>query len=127
MEAGLDGSPVARTLRSWCAKQGNQGSWTGTASELLAQLTLARPDTAKAWPTSAKALTGQLKRLATGLRSTGIQISQLKSTDGNRRLIQIDWVGNHVSDLSDLSDDHKNQQLDFGHIRSGGHLGCVRN
>jgi len=127
MEAGLDGSPVARALRRWCAQQGTPGSWTGTSSELLAQLTLARPDTTKAWPTSAKALTGQLKRLATGLRSTGIQISQLKSTDGNRRLIQIDWVGNDVSDLSDVSDDHKNQPLGFGHIQPGGHLGCVRN
>jgi hypothetical protein len=93
--AGLEGSLVARALRTWCEHQGPRGTWSGTSSELLNQLTpvVGNEAVASAWPKSAKALTGQLKRLATGLRTTGVQVTQRKSADGTRRLVQIDWVG----------------------------------
>ena len=86
VEAGLEGAPVAKTLRAWCSQQGSQGSWTGTSPQLLAALnqTVKSEPGVRTWPKSAKALSGQLKRLATGLRSTGIHVSHCKSADGNQ-------------------------------------------
>jgi hypothetical protein len=105
VEAGLEGSLVARVLRAWCEQQGPRGSWSGTSPELLQQLTavVGGEASTKAWPKSPKALTGQLKRLATGLRTTGVNVMTLKSADGDRRLINLDWGRKNVSDVSDVS------------------------
>jgi hypothetical protein len=106
VEAGLEGSLVARVLRAWCEQQGPRGFWSGTSPELLRQLTsvVGGEATSKTWPKSPKALTGQLKRLATGLRTTGVNVITRKSADGDRRLINIDWGCKNVSDVSDVSD-----------------------
>ena len=52
--------------------------WKGTSEELLAELKRKadlQTTRLKSWPRSAKGLTGQLKRLSTALRQTGLQVS----------------------------------------------------
>ncbi len=121
VETGLDGSPVARALRAFCVQRGHHGTWRGTSIELLNQLadTPGTDGSSSAWPRSDRGLTRQLKRLTAALRTFGIHVRWEKSTDGNRRLIVLDWVfmaakGAHDPeyashraaglDLSDLSD-----------------------
>jgi hypothetical protein len=66
----VDADVVGQVLRAFVVAA---GKWSGTASELLAKLPSPEP-TPKAWPTSASALGGKLKRLAPALRRTGIEV-----------------------------------------------------
>jgi hypothetical protein len=67
-----------------------QGTWDGTATELLALLTsLAGEQVVKTrgWPLRANSLSGQLRRLAPNLRQLGIGIDlQRSGKSGQRRL-----------------------------------------
>ena len=67
-EAVLDDSPMARPLREFL---GENSTWTGTASELLNQLTAIAGEkalAAKAWPRTPKGLSSILRRIAPQLR-----------------------------------------------------------
>ena len=93
VETGLDGSAVGQALRAFCEHHGHNGTWQGSSTELLDRLaaTAGTDSSSPAWPHSTKGLLGQLKRLSAALRTLGINVRQIKSSDGKRRLIALDW------------------------------------
>jgi hypothetical protein len=73
IESGLEGSPVATVLRELLDKD---QQLEGTATELLSRLNEHVQDRTRqlrSWPKSARNLSSQLRRLATALRSIGIE------------------------------------------------------
>ncbi len=100
--AGLDGSSVAKALLNFCEQRGQHGTWQGSSAELLSRLADAAGTevTLPSWPRSAKGLTHQLRRLGTALRTLGVKVRQLKSADGNHRLLQLEWVGKPVAEAA---------------------------
>jgi hypothetical protein len=71
----LDASPVAALLQRFLDGQG--GRWTGTAADLLAklvELVNAQVTDSDDWPRTARALSGELRRLAPNLRRAGINV-----------------------------------------------------
>ena len=71
-ESVLEDSPVARFVRTFMV---DTTSWTGTASELLDELSAMATERAlasKAWPRTPKALSSVLRRIAPQLRTTGL-------------------------------------------------------
>jgi len=73
----VESDPFAEAVRTLAGD-----GWTGTASELLDQLTPERPP--RGWPRSARAVAGALRRLVPALRSTGVEVSFERETGGNR-------------------------------------------
>jgi hypothetical protein len=74
IEAGLEGSPVATELR---VLMDDRERWTAPTTELLAALNKRSSDgvrLSKSWPKSAHILSGQLRRLAAGLRAVGVNV-----------------------------------------------------
>lgn len=71
------------------------GPWQGTASDLLAELDLRaghKPDKGrpKGWPRNAKAVSGEIKRLAPNLRRAGIEVEDWREPDRKRtRMIKL--------------------------------------
>src|SRR5262249_16448691 len=64
----------------------------GTATELLARLSASADEAsrrAKAWPTGARALTNELRRLAPNLRGAGVNVNFRREPRTGRRLIEI--------------------------------------
>lgn len=61
----------------------NQSSWSGTASDLLAEITPERAP--RGWPQSAKSLGGRLKRISPALERLGIETSHGKTADSSRK------------------------------------------
>lgn len=79
VEANAVASEVRRLLET-------KGEWSGTASELLAELTQRAPEQiqkSRRWPTSPQSLSNQLNRAAPALRMVGIEIQRRR--DGKRR------------------------------------------
>ena len=86
VEGVIDADPIAAAVRTVMAAR---TEWTGTASDLLgalAEVAGERVAKAKTWPDSPRALSGGLRRAATFLRKTGIEI---KFTKPNKRIIHI--------------------------------------
>jgi hypothetical protein len=80
-ESVLDDSPVARAIRTFIA---DANSWTGTASELLDELTAVageRDLTLKAWPRRPKVLSSIMRRIAPQLRTTGLIVDFDRNTN----------------------------------------------
>jgi len=108
-ELVLDGSPVAHAVRALVA----DCAWSGTASELLE--TLARrvdepTRRVKGWPTTARTLSGTLRRLAPNLRAVGVEVTFDREPDkGRRRTIRLEPVkaGNPPSEPSAASETPK--------------------
>ncbi len=74
VESVLEDSPVARTIR---ALIDDAWSWTGTAAELLDELTSMAGETdlaSRAWPRTPKGLSSILRRIAPQLRTTGLAV-----------------------------------------------------
>jgi hypothetical protein len=74
VHSALEGSPVARVLLAMIEEC---GTWTGTATELLTALNAKASGAERgieSWPMSGRGLSGQLRRLATGLRAIGISV-----------------------------------------------------
>ena len=89
-ESLLDDSPVARAFREFADRF---PFWTGTASELLDELTeLAGPRalTTKSWPKTPKGLSAIIRRLAPQLRATGVAITF--SRDQHQRVVTVATV-----------------------------------
>src|SRR5262249_43423922 len=85
-EVALEASPIYIPLRSFLEKQ-NSGEWSGTATDLLTQITLLAPPgatTDRLWPKKGNALSGLLKRLLPNLRAVGV-IVQLGARTGQSR------------------------------------------
>jgi hypothetical protein len=75
IDSVIEGDAVASAVRSLMA---TQSQWAGTASELLNALERKageRASKSKHWPSSPRSLSGRLRRAATFLRQTGIDIS----------------------------------------------------
>jgi hypothetical protein len=82
-QAVLESSPVAEAIMDLI---GRGGAWQGTPGELLDRIT---PDQRpRDWPRNARALSGQLARLAPALRANGIAIDR-PATRGARRTITL--------------------------------------
>lgn len=88
VEHSLEGDPVAVAVRSFME---HRESWEGTPTELLNELTDIAGDLVsrgKTWPKAANSLSNRLRRAATFLRASGIEIESVKAS-GGRRLISI--------------------------------------
>ena len=89
-ETGLDADPVAVAIQALLEKQ---DTWEGTATELLRDLADHMTDDitkSRAWPKANK-IKQRLRRLAAGLRATGIKL-ELDYRRNNQRLITIQKV-----------------------------------
>jgi len=81
----LEGSLVATVLRSHIAEK---KVWKGTCQELLDTLACRCPTPpGKSWPANARALSGQLRRLAPSLRKIGIDV--IHDRKNATRLIEV--------------------------------------
>jgi hypothetical protein len=72
----LESSPIVVPLRQLAAQ--HPGSWEGSHQKLLETLSALAEEAArkdKAWPKTARALSGMLRRLAPALRKTGLNVS----------------------------------------------------
>jgi len=84
-DLALEASPVARVLMQFMSIE---KTWTGTPSDLLDALDRTADEKArrlKSWPTTARALSGTLKRLAPNLRAAGVLVDT--SRTGRERVV----------------------------------------
>ena len=84
VEAGIEASPVGPALLAWLE---GRTTWTGTATDLLAELDAAADDRSKwsrGWPGSGRALSDALRRLAPSLRARGVDVIWLPRTKRGR-------------------------------------------
>lgn len=84
-ELALESASIVRPLL------GLPVPWTGTAAELLERLVTLAGDKVvrhQDWPAGARALSGQLRRLAPDLRSIGVEVT-FETRSGQRRPITI--------------------------------------
>jgi hypothetical protein len=89
-ELALDVSPVPAELRALLEARG--GRWTGTASELQAELDDRAGEKVtkqKVWPKSARALGNTLRRLAPNLREAGVELEFEREPHTRRRIVRI--------------------------------------
>jgi hypothetical protein len=97
VEGVIEADPIAGTVRAIMAKR---MEWSGTASKLLAELSREvdeRVVKSKNWPDAPRALSGRLRRAATFLRKTGIEISFTKEGRAKTRIIHITTSASHVA------------------------------
>jgi hypothetical protein len=101
----LEATAIVTPLRLLSAK----GEWTGTATELLRDLTRHANDqvNARDWPRNGWALSIQLRRIAPNLRAAGLHIDLGKKTSGDRskRIVSItrrehEQKSGHTADLA---------------------------
>jgi hypothetical protein len=95
VEGVIDADPVASAVRAMLTQR---TEWTGTASELLddlSKMTSDRLAKSKAWPDSPRAVSGRLRRAATFLRKVGIEISYGREGRARTRTIKISVTTDH--------------------------------
>src|SRR5262249_44509846 len=93
-ELTLEASPVGALVRDFAQQQ---GSWDGTASDLLTTLEkMAQHDPGKAgtditkqkaWPKNGRVLSNVLRRLASTLRAIGVNVTFDRGPDQKRQRI----------------------------------------
>lgn len=86
----LEADVISAHLRALAAD-----GWSGTASELLAELERRADDATKrsrGWPGSARALSGRLRRLAPALRRVGVCIEFTRRPHTGQRLVSLETV-----------------------------------
>ena len=96
VEATLDGDPVADVIRAIAP-------WSGTASELLAELTTRTPETItkrNGWFSRPRQVSDALRRLAPGLRKVGIEVTFVRQAHTGRRLVFIEKSASSPSPAS---------------------------
>lgn len=89
IETALEGDIVAVAIKNLLEER---EAWEGTASELLEALEVFIDDTTKrsvAWPKNPKNLGNRLRRVATFLRASGIEVEFLREGHDRRRLIRL--------------------------------------
>lgn len=89
IDLALEADVVATAVRALVEKH---GPWEGTATELLAALEghiSEQVKKSKAWPKTARTLGNRLRRSATFLRQTGVQLESGREPGTGRRLIRI--------------------------------------
>lgn len=107
-DLAIESSPIAAAIINLINKV---GSWKGTATGLLRKLESEVDEQTRRqqnWPKSAKALGGAIRRIATNLRSRGIDCTKGRDTDKNgTRLIHLKKITPPSSDLSGCQTDRK--------------------
>jgi hypothetical protein len=94
----LEADVISAHLRALAAD-----GWSGTASELLAELERRADDATKrsrGWPGSARALSGRLRRLAPALRRVGVCIEFTRRPHTGQRLVSLETVRTEPSPAS---------------------------
>jgi hypothetical protein len=95
-----EASPIASVIFNLTEK----GYWEGTAEELLGILSTMADDElrkSQSWPKNPRALSGILRRLATGLRRAGIDVEMWRENDRPRtRMISIQRRGSKNKDTT---------------------------
>lgn len=89
VDSVIEADPVGSAIRSLI---GTRTEWTGTASDLLDALDEEigeKVRRSKAWPSSARALAGRVRRAATFLRKVGIDITFGREGRARTRTIRI--------------------------------------
>jgi hypothetical protein len=92
MEGVIEADPVASAVCAMMSSWTERAVWTGSATDLLGALGEAvgeRVAKSKAWPDSARALSGRLRRAATSLRKIGIEIAFEREGRARTRTINI--------------------------------------
>jgi hypothetical protein len=92
VEGVIEADPVASAVRAMMSSRTERTVWTGSATDLLGALGEAvgeRMAKSKAWPDSARALSGRLRRAATSLRKIGIEIAFEREGRARTRTITI--------------------------------------
>jgi hypothetical protein len=88
VELGIEGDPIAQAVVE-LADDNEISGWAGTATELLEELEIKvseKISKSKVWPKTPQTLSNRLRRLATILRATGIEVELgiRKGHDGKR-------------------------------------------
>ena len=85
----------------------NNGTWTGTATELLTELNKVAPEEArthKHWPRTAQGMGGAVRRAGPFLRSDGVAVDYDRTPDGKRsRLIYLELKSKSAPGTSAMS------------------------
>lgn len=99
----LEGDPFGRAVAALADKA---GTWTGTAAQLLEQLSHGDGPRPPTWPKDATRASGRIKRLAPLLRSIGITVDDTqRSQDRHRqRLLVLSRAPTEPTPTSALSD-----------------------
>jgi hypothetical protein len=97
-ELAIEASPIGKVLLDFMA---TTTYWTGTASELLAELDARVDEKAnrqRGWPQTGRALSGALKRLAPNLRAVGLRVDFGSSGrgKGKRRNLTLGRIGENT-------------------------------
>jgi hypothetical protein len=107
-DLAIESSPVAAAIINLINKI---GSWKGTATGLLRKLESEVDEQTRRqsnWPKSPKALGGAIRRVATNLRSRGIDCTKGRDTDKNgTRLIRLKKITPPSSEMSDCQMDNQ--------------------
>jgi hypothetical protein len=108
----LDSDPVTAAIVLLIDGLG-EDKWTGTAGDLLKNLEAAIEEPVKksqAWPKTPRALSGRLRRLATFLRETGIEITfhEQKGTGGRRLLTILRMVADFTAPTATIDSTEHN-------------------
>jgi hypothetical protein len=81
----LDACPIVEPLERFMS---DVSEWSGTATELLAELNRKTDETKRShpkWPKDGPRLSGQLRRIAPNLRSRGLDVRHSKESSGQRK------------------------------------------
>ena len=88
LKSALDADPLGAVLLKFMSEPAQLEGWSGTATELLGQLTNLADDEVKRrrnWPASAAVLGKRLKELAPAVRPTGLEIEKASSGRGTEK------------------------------------------
>lgn len=117
----LDSDPVASALLEFVHSTDGPFEWTGISNELLEELNRVNAAITRTptWPKTPKGLSSRLRRMATFLRETGIDVtfpnSQTKTTGGRRvltiRRIAAGNTATTATSAAGLLRQKRNQQL----------------
>ncbi len=100
----IDSSPIAAVIRQHAIMT---GTWTGTASQLLAHLNSIanfRLQRTEGWPSTPQSLSNAIRRLAPNLRSAGVEITFPPRTRNERKIQVKNCISDVVTDVT-----HANQ------------------
>lgn len=100
-EQAVEASPIGGTILALGAGLAGE-PWTGTAAELLGRLAELEDEQrrrVRGWPTTPRALSGELRRLAPALRGLGLRVEFRREAKG-RRTIVLDGVAETPSPSS---------------------------
>jgi hypothetical protein len=100
----LDASAIGAAIRILA----EQGTWEGTAAELLDSISagVAEKDLkSKSWPKSAPSLSNHLRRIVPNLRTEGIEVTFFRTSGKKSRLIRIERKKSDASDAREEDTD----------------------